>query len=649
MIAFKPSCYPDESPASFLTRMSDGIGHDNVIDMVRTNSAVKCYRNLSAVLSVPDRYIRLMESIGINDGYPSPVAENPGRGCQYRLFNGFKLKCTHLRGELAAFCPDCLRSQAYWRKRWSLKIYTVCETHGCELIDVCQKCNTFLSVERSSIHLCPECDFDLRKSKSPRVNNLTQRIVRGTFANDINPQKFELMLNIFTSVNDAFQESMSDTEKMDVTRLIMEVPSQAELKLQRILVESTCRAHPRIQLLPLLMNRKSAIIAEAAIRKCGSINLCKPKEWSGIRLKLYEASKVLNVSLDVIQKFIKCNILSVVGENSARRISGENLVNLLDKTSEELLALLDKASGNDARELRYVTGAQATELLGANETIVWGLVKANHLKKSVQIVGGYRRNTIEKASIDNFKSEFILPGVIAKKFGVPKQNITQRLRTLKIYPVSGPSINGAVTNVFKISDIQRLTKSTVQSAKVSSNKSIGAGRPKIRDRDYVTMKDAAVLLGVGMRSMTKLTREGILKRLDLPRRNVLIERKSIHKLMKRINDSNYVRLVDVRQSTEILANPFWHYFVNTGIIKVVQLFSWQLVHKRCVKKMNDLLSKYVTETEGNKILGKGSKGLTHLRMKGKIKFKEFPGKLHKVYFYSIESIETLRRAKFAED
>lgn len=65
--------------------------------------------------------------------------------------------------------------------------------------------------------------------------------------------------------------------------------------------------------------------------------------------------------------------------------------------------------------------------------------------------------------------------------------------------------------------------------------------------------------------------------------------------------------------------------------------------------MNDLLSKYVTETEGNKLLGKGPKGLTYLRMEGKIKFKEFPGKLHKVYFYSIESIETLRRAKFAKD
>ena len=31
MIAFKPNYYLDESPASFLTRISDGIGHDNVI------------------------------------------------------------------------------------------------------------------------------------------------------------------------------------------------------------------------------------------------------------------------------------------------------------------------------------------------------------------------------------------------------------------------------------------------------------------------------------------------------------------------------------------------------------------------------------------------------------------------------------------
>ncbi|MGM8225904.1 TniQ family protein [Cellvibrio sp. ARAG 10.3] len=649
MIAFKPNYYLDESPASFLTRISDGIGHNNVIDMMRVRSDIKCYRDLSAVLSVPNRYKRLMESIGIKDGYPSPVAENPGPGYKYRVYEGFNLVYSHFHGDLAAFCPHCLRSKNYWRKRWSLRMYTVCEHHGCELINKCQKCNLCLSIARCSIHICPECEFDFRRSKTSRVNKSTQQVIQRIFGDEINPEGFEIMRSIFISVDAVFRELKTDASKMDITRLIMESAGGADIQLCRILAETSFNTHPRIQLIPLLMNRHSASLVEAALKKLRIANKASPKKWSATYLTLSETCKALNVSQKVLKRLIGWNILSFVDDKNSKRIPSDSLIGLLEKTPEELRELIDKASGNDAREFRYVSGAQAAELLGVNETIVWGLVTARHLQRSVQMVGGYKRNTIDRKSIDHFKSKYITPGVIAQRFGVPKQNVSQRLRTLKIYPVSGPSINGAITNVFKISDVAPLTKSIVQSAKVCSVKSLSAGRPKINKADYISMKSAAELLGVGIPAVTKLTREKILNRVNLPHQRVLIEKKSVYKLIKKINDPNYVSLQEARQSTGIDVTPFWHHFVNTGIVKVIQLYSWQLIHKRCLKKINDLLTKYVIETEGNKMLGKGPKGLTSLRRAGKIEFKKIKGKRREVYFYSIESIENLRRAKFAED
>jgi hypothetical protein len=321
------------------------------------------------------------------------------------------------------------------------------------------------------------------------------------------------------------------------------------------------------------------------------------------------------------------------------------LTNLLDKKPGQLKTLIDKASGNGEGERCHVSCKEAARILGTTETIVWGLVKAKHLKTSFKMVDGHKRNTFEKASIEHFKRNYMLSRVIADRFDVARQSISQRLRTLKIYPISGPSINGAITNVFKISDLSHLTKPKVHAAKICSVKSIGLARTKIDEKDYFTMKSAAKYLDIGMRAVTKLTQGGVLNRVDLPHRNVLIERKSVYKLIKKINDPKYFRLQDIRDKSALSPTVFWHYFINTGIVKIVQLFSWQLVHERCVRKLDALLLQYVTETEGNKMLGKGSGTLTSLRKTGEVEFKKFPGRSRDVYLYSIESIENLIKAK----
>jgi uncharacterized protein (DUF1330 family) len=625
--------------------MSFEIGHDNVIDMVKAHSKIQTYRNLSATLALPQRYQQLMRSLGIYNDYPEPVCENPGRGYQSRKYEGFDLKFSQFRGDLEAFCPDCIRAETYWKKRWSLRIYTVCEKHGCELLDRCTKCQLGLTIERGCIYTCAKCNFDLRKSKSLYAKESEKSHVQSVFSKTSNSIKLKLTLNLFAAIDETFRDMLTDVVKMNIIRVMVETPEDAAIKLHHLLTKTKLDTHPRIQCLPLLMNCNSASIAEAALEKLGSMDFSGSKNWSIYYLKLTETAKALNVSLQVIKKFLQLNILSFVGQNSSSRIPSNLLIELLDKTPDELRGLIDKATGNTTGTLHFLCGTQAAELLGTNETIVWGLVKTKHLKTGIKMVNGYQRNTIERDSIEIFKKRYAMPGVLAEKFGVPKQNLSQRLRSLKIYPVSGPSIDGAITNIFKISDLQGLTKSKVKNAKVCSNKLSVIHKHKIDEDKYITMKCAATLLGIGMRSMTKLTKEGILNRIDIPHRNILIEKKSVNKLIKMINDPNYVRLQDLRKETGLQATPFWHYFINTEIIKIVQLFSWQLIHKRCIQKLNALVAKYVTEAEGNKMLGADRKKLTLLRKTGDVKFKTFTGKLYDAYFYSRESIEDLIKAK----
>lgn len=639
MIPFIPISHSEETPVSFLTRLSLKIGHENVVDMLKHCSRIKSYKTLAVTCSRPQEYKSLMSSLGITVNYPQLIFEDPGKGFHYRYFDGFKIINRYFRGDLEAFCPDCLRSEPYWRRRWALRIYTICEKHGCELRDCCEKCNHPLTVERSCIYRCPKCDFNLQKTKSIYAKEATKIIVRKLFSPTINQAEFMLTLNVFASVDKSLKELIPDRQKMDITRLLINRPENAGSELKRILKKIVLRMHPRIQYIALLMNAKTELAIEEALKELNGVDISTTNNWQTVYLTLSETAKVLNVSLQIVQKLIKYKILSVIGKNSCRGIPSNLLIPLLNNSPEELRILIDKATGNEAG-LRYVSAAKAAELLRTNESIMWSLVKTNHLKKEIKMVNGYKRNTIDIHSIESFKNKFAMPWSIAEKFGVHKQTISQRLRTLSIYPVSGPSIDGAVTNVFKISDLRKLTKTKVTNAKIHSNRYLN-NQKKFKEKNYTSITSVAKELGIGIRAVSKLTWEGVLKRIDPPNRGVLIEIKSVKKLQKKINDPAYMTLIDVRETTGLRPTPFWHYFISTGIIKVIQLFSWQLVSNHSVAKMRLLLSNYVTETQGNQMLGKTFKTLTNLRIAREVEFKKFKGLKSDVYFYSRKSIEGL--------
>ena len=640
MIPFIPYSYPDESPASFLTRLAFDIGHDNVLDMVRPKSGIKSYRTLTAVFAQPERYRSLMNSLGIFNDFPHPVNIGLTRGTSHRIYDGCNISLPNFRGELEAFCPDCIKCNPYWKRRWSLRIYTICETHGCKLQDCCQNCKLPLTFNRGCIYICSDCEFDLKKTKSVYVNTSTILSAKRLFSPKINADECELVNKVFTCVDKTLKDLATDSQKMHITRMLIERPKTGTSKLVEILSEATLYTHQRIQCLPLLLNSNTVQATESALKKLGDVDLSKAKNWNPVKLTLSETAKVLNISFQVVQKLLKWNILSAEGKNSARRISSNALVPLLGRKPEELRKLIDKADGNSGDNLRYVDRAKVAELLNLNKTIVCGLIKSNHLTTVVKMLNGYQRNTVDVKSVERFRKNYVTPGFIAEKFGVKKQTVSMRLQTLKIHPVAGPSIDGAVTNIFKISDLRKLTKTAVLNAKIYSRRN-KLSHVKFEEDSYITLKAAAAMLGIPMRAASKLTRIGILNRIDAGYKGIRVETASVKKLLKTINDPIYSRLEDVRRMAALDATSFWHYFISTEIIKVVNLFSWHLIHQRYVDKVIAFTTSYVTEMEGIKMLGAGTKALTNLRLKNKVKFKRFKGPKNDVYFYLRKSIEDL--------
>jgi hypothetical protein len=73
--------------------------------------------------------------------------------------------------DVIAFCPACLGDgDAYFRRRWRLEFFIVCDIHGVLLHDCCPACRSLLRLEqipldRKSLAACHTCGFDVSQAE----------------------------------------------------------------------------------------------------------------------------------------------------------------------------------------------------------------------------------------------------------------------------------------------------------------------------------------------------------------------------------------------------------------------------------------------------------------------------------------------------
>jgi len=640
MIPFLPNRYPDESPVSFFTRLAFEVGHASMVDVIRGRSGIRNHRDLLAAFLKPQKYQELMRSLGIEKELPKPIKEKTGEYCRSYIFDGIKINLDNFRGDLESFCPECLRSSPYWRRQWSLRVYTVCAIHGCDMVELCTRCNLSLTDKRSCIFRCRECNFDLRDTKPVYTTERRRLSAHKLFTTEINSLELKIVLNVFTSLDKTFKKQVTDKEKMNIVNALLEKQDDATQQLHRVIAENIYIYHPRIQLLPLLLNRVTASTAEAVLQQLGNIKFDSPSNSAIYYLSISEAAKALNVSRKMIKDLISWNILPFKGIKTKNRVSSDAITLLLDKTPQDLKTMLDKATGNEMDTSREVSVSEAAALLNTTSAIVCGLRRTNHLVTSIRMIHGQQKNMVDIDSIKQFKQKYIISGAIAKNFDLSIQTVNLRLKAIGIFPVSGPSIDGAITNIFKTTDLHEYTKAKIIDGKIMPKNNNRDHTPNLTWATYVTEKAAAVTLGVGLKMIKRLMDEGILK-CTVINQNTLIEKQSLKDLQKTLKNSEYMELHQVRKAIGVNPGYFWTYFVNTGIVSVVEIFYHKLVHKKCVDRLMEITSEYMTPKEAITKLGIKGGVLTCLREKSVVKFKHFQGIRYDIYFYLKKDIENL--------
>jgi hypothetical protein len=394
-----------------------------------------------------------MESLGFTNGYPESITEWSGRHT-LRRFEGHNIPTVLYRDDLSTFCPVCLKDEIYWRKLWSLRAYHVCTKHGCRMLNSCSRCGSTLGIKRSCLYRCATCDFDLRQTKPTTVANEILLATQRIFATTIDYRSLYLAATIFPTINKTFGDNIADTQKIELALLILYNQNKAVIELRKILQKIIFPRHPRIFCLPLLANKHTNIITNTALSQLNQTE--NPEKYNNnIYLSKLESSAILDMSIENFFDLLKSKKIQPSRKNPRNKISMLELLPLLKVNTEELRRIT-KIGRKTLEKGSFVNASKAAELLNTSLSIVSSLVKTKHLKAETTSIRGFIQYSIDVESIEIFKKNFIVTRDIAKRFFVKHQTINHKLNMLNVYPVSGPSIDGALTNIFKLSEIDAL-------------------------------------------------------------------------------------------------------------------------------------------------------------------------------------------------
>lgn len=86
-----------------------------------------------------------------------------------RALPGFGIARHGGKEEVIRFCPACLDEDPYFRRRWRLEFFMLCDVHEFALHNHCPICRGLVRLEQvplgaDSIAVCHSCGFDLRRA-----------------------------------------------------------------------------------------------------------------------------------------------------------------------------------------------------------------------------------------------------------------------------------------------------------------------------------------------------------------------------------------------------------------------------------------------------------------------------------------------------
>lgn len=684
LLPYRPILQEDESPASFLIRAAEGNGFSSILQLM---SACGVNSNglgsVRATLTDPNRYGVLLRALGLKADYSCAAFQRskPTRASP-RILLGTVVPERLFRDDATVFCPKCLAEQPYWRRLWTLRPYTVCHIHSVLLLQNCPGCKRTPALNREHLTVC-ECDTNWQEACSTpcdpspsrwlydQLTLQSQQLLNECFA-------FWIALNEFDNLGEGMNTELWRLRLMIAWGENLDI-SREEVK--RIVLDRASQHHPRVQLLPFLKRKgQLASFARQVLSRLQDVPpVSSPSPTYTVRMSAQEAAYALGVNNQQIREFLEKGIFSKPAGSRSDDASVaidevEDLLMSLQPTKSTAekhrhrppnLSLADLISdirhgrvmsaGYDLdKGLNYLRirehpiaklppagslGAWEVSLaLDVHPEVVRSLVKKGWLTGISQVVAGSRKLAIHSYEVERFNSEYITAGALARSIQINTTNFAEKLEYLGISPVAGPRLDGTLVYLFRRADIIGVDLLSLKSlhgyGTRTGRKTLTTATPT---EPGILLTDASSRLQISVQQASALLRHGILKEEPTISRDVRVTEASLWSLLEVVFSPEFMLLKEAAEITGYSEHQFQVYFIETEVVKVIDLHIWKLVHGDELTIPMALKKLFLPAADAGAILGMHRSFLPNLERRGEIT-PQVIGKKRKVKFYSREII-----------
>lgn len=599
----KPIPFHDEFIGSIIMRLSQINGYQNPKQMLR-NHGIKIYEaHLEFTFTNKNKIINIINTLKLPSNYIFFVLNNSSNRMQIEYNSGQFISRELINLRLDKFCPSCLEKETYWKKQWILLPILTCSIHHIYLINHCPSCKNQLKSNRTYLHICSNCKFDLRKSH-PLVANKEIVKINEWFLNTIDNNekklfnKFQTIWIVLSTYYNKLNLTCDLLKILNLSYMYIVNEKKFTEQLFDLIKENLCYTFPCIQLLPFLRSTPElSKIARNILKKVD-----EPKSLSTIgvdqKLNMSEVYIILNITQYRVNKLILLN------QKIFKKYCINNNIIFSVKLIEELI-LNGKFPSNSQKTFHhpplfndlsdlYFDADQIGKILGVDAKVVNKFLKHPNLGISRKILNYKTKLCVSKKILDNFNENFILVDKLALNFQKSRTILISNLYLLDIHPASQ---SNSYATFYKKSDIENLTLSIINALPHNRIKKIHRKKFRISSKSYYLSQDAAEILSIQVKEVDQLVENGFILAIDKNQRPLKILKNSLDNFLQNKNDPSLIDLKIILKELNFTYDQFIETWVKAKFAKIINLGFWQFIAIEQFHHIQDIHDNFYTLSE----------------------------------------------------
>ena len=616
-LIIRPTALEDETPSSLLIRAATKNGW-NISSLV---AAFFGFYGDSSVRAIWNRGAPLQscgQEIGISAEDLSVVSYQRAsrlKGAGF-VWNGLSVPFDSMRTRCAAVCTECLSEDAvpYARKLWDHRFVRSCAAHRRLLCTSCPNCKKQLMQLRSSIVMCP-CGYDLREHRTPFVESESELIRAAVATSD--STLLEVATQLATSLEAvALAQSRQVANPSALACAVIANPST----LPSILNDGTGdeMVSTRIALRGLLKTISDSRVSQF-FEACNAADvfavrgtwgstlhrtvsgdeaksllgatdrillrldeagaLVQSRSGSKKRTREYTISSINNLLLKLaIKEWDHCRPL--------RPLQGINVAKAMENLSKGVYESNGYSLGVGIKSLLLIvpfeirtadndslTIGELAHKAGVHYESIRFLIK-NRFITAIQPRSCKRPWLIEGSVAATFLAEFVFAGPLARSVGAGVTSFAEKLQAYKVLPVSGPTIDGGLSYLFRRNDISGLDLNQVATTRGYETRTGRKKKIPARaepDKTSYSFSEAAKLLNVSVQFIRRLVSNKELSLVLSLDREKSVTTDSLNAILAMRSNSDVIEYAEALHALGETRGTFQRRWVATGFARAIKI------------------------------------------------------------------------------